>query len=79
MTDPAVAVLYAGVGRGAGGNAVVPGFVRKHEAFWDKVVLPEHPLRAELISCWSLEHAISSNGGPRMFFGKRCCFCGEHL
>ena len=34
---------------GAGGIAFVPSFVRKDLAFWDEVILQEHPLRDELI------------------------------
>ena len=33
-----------------GGNAFVTGFVRKHSAFWDEVILERHPFRDELIS-----------------------------
>ena len=35
---------------GAGGSAVVPGFVRKHVAFLYEVFLEDHTLRGELIS-----------------------------
>ena len=64
---------------GAGGSAFAPGFVRKHEAFWDEVVLQEHPLRDELISRWCLEHGTSSTEVPYMLYGDRCCSCGEHI
>ena len=47
MAAPAVAVACPG----AGGNAFVPGFVRKHEAVWDELVLQKHPLRDKLTSC----------------------------
>ena len=75
MAAPAVAVACPG----AGGNAFVPGFVRKLEAFWDEVVLQEDPLRNEHISCWCSEHGTSSTEVPCMFYGDRCCSCGEHL
>lgn len=35
---------------GVGGPDFVPGFVRKHIAFWDYVILEEHPLRDTLAS-----------------------------
>ena len=64
---------------GAGGSAFVPGFVRKHEAVWDEVVLQEHPLCDELTSCWRLEHGTRSTEVPCMFYGDHCCSCGERL
>ena len=64
---------------GAGGGAFVPGFVRKHGAVWDELVLQEHSLRDELTSCWCLKHETSSTEVPGIFYGGRCCSCGEHL
>ena len=32
-----------------------------------------------LTSCWCLEHETSSTEVPCMFYGDRCCSCGEHL
>ena len=49
---------------GAGGSAFVPGFVRKHIAFWDEVILQGHPLRDVLISYSCLEHGTSSTVVP---------------
>ena len=49
---------------GAGGSAFVLGLVREHIEFWDEVVLQEHPLRAELISCRCSEHGTSSTVVP---------------
>ena len=48
-------------------------------AFWDEVVLQEHPLRDELISCWCLQQGTSSTLVPYIFYGERCCSCGEHV
>ena len=45
---------------GAGGTAFVPGFVRKHLAFWGEVILQEHTVRDELILYWCLEHGTNS-------------------
>ena len=56
---------------GAGGRAFVSGFVRKHIAFWDEVILLEHPLRDELISYRCLEHGTSSTVVPGRFYGDR--------
>ena len=56
---------------GAGGRAFVSGFVRKHIAFWDEVILLEHPLRDELISYRCLEHGTSSTVVPGRFYGGR--------
>ena len=53
---------------GSGGSAFVPGFGRKHEAFWGGIVLQEHPLRDEHISCWCLQHGTSSTEVPYMCF-----------
>ena len=61
MATPAVVVVCPPAWNvGAGGNAFVPGLVRKHGAFWDEVVLQERPLRGERFSCWCLEHGASS-------------------
>ena len=61
----------------AGGNAFVPGFVRKLEAFWNEVLLQEHPIRDELISCWCSEHGTSSTEVPCMFYGDPAALAGS--
>ena len=35
---------------GVGGHDFVPGFVRKHVAFWEDVILADYPLRNTLVS-----------------------------
>ena len=64
---------------GAGGSVFVPDFVREIEAFRVEVVLQEHPLRDELVSCWCSKHGTSSTEVPCVFYGDRCCYCGERL
>ena len=38
----------------------MPGFVRKHEAVWDELVLQEHPLLTSLrrAGAWNMEQAV---------------------
>ena len=43
--------------RRRGWERVCAGFVRKHIAFWDEVILQEHPVRDEL---WNMEQYRST-------------------
>ena len=75
MATPAVAVAYPGVGgRREGGDAFVPGFVRKHDAFWDEVVLQKHIFCDELELCLCLEHRTSSREVPKKLDGDPSCY-----
>ena len=47
----------------------MPGFVRKHVAFWDEVILEGHPLRDELIpylrdGVSAYDFLVDSSRGP---------------
>ena len=79
MAVPAVAMVYPGVGRRREEERVCAGFRAQTRSVWDEVVLQEHPLRDELIACWCLKHGASNPEVPCMFYGDRCCSCGEHL